>query len=86
MYIYNTLTKKNEELITIKKLHCKLYLCGITPYSDCHIGHMRTFIVFDALIRYLRYKKYKITYIQNITYIDDKIINGANKKKKHGKQ
>ena len=80
MELYNTLTKKNESIKPIKKHHYKIYVCGITPYANCHIGHIRTFIIFDVLIRYLKYKKNKITYIQNITDIDDKIINCAKKK------
>lgn len=81
MKLYNTLTKKKENIKSIKKNHFKLYVCGITPYAHCHLGHLRTFIIFDTLIRYLKYKKNKITYVQNITDIDDKIIKASKKKK-----
>ncbi|HFL8819411.1 MAG TPA: cysteine--tRNA ligase [Candidatus Azoamicus sp. OHIO2] len=69
--IYNTLTKKVEEL---PKNTLIIYTCGITVYDYCHIGHARIFILFDTLIRYLHFQNIKITFIRNITDIDDKII------------
>lgn len=81
MKIYNTLTNKQETIETIKKKHIKMYVCGVTPYDDCHVGHARIFIVYDTLIRYFKYKNYKITYVQNITDVDDKIIKKAKEKK-----
>lgn len=72
--IYNTLTRKKEKFKISKKNKIKMYVCGVTTYDLCHIGHARTFIVFDMINRYLRYIGYKITYIRNITDIDDKII------------
>lgn len=81
MKIYNTLTNKQEIIETIKKKHIKMYVCGVTPYDDCHVGHARIFIVYDTLVRYFKYKNYKITYVQNITDVDDKIIKKAKEKK-----
>ena len=74
MKIYNTLTKRLEEL---DKKDINIYLCGITVYDYSHIGHARTIIVFDVLRRYLSYKGYNVRFIQNFTDVDDKIINAA---------
>jgi len=76
--IYNTLSRKKEVLKTIEEGHVKLYVCGITSYDYCHIGHARSFLVFDMIVRYLRYRGYKVTFIRNFTDIDDKIIKRAN--------
>lgn len=78
--IYNSLTRKKEEFQTQEKGKIKMYVCGMTVYSDAHIGHARTYFAFDMIRRYLEYKGYKVEYIQNITDVDDKIINAANKK------
>lgn len=75
--IFNTLTKKKEIFIPIYKKLINIYVCGITVYDHCHIGHARTFTIFDMIIKYLRYCKYKVKYIRNITDIDDKIIQSA---------
>ncbi|WP_343128112.1 cysteine--tRNA ligase [Buchnera aphidicola (Takecallis taiwana)] len=75
--IFNTLTKKKEVFSSIFFKIVNIYVCGITVYADCHIGHARTFTVFDMIIRYLQYCKYKVKYIRNITDIDDKIIQAA---------
>lgn len=75
--IYNTLTRKKEEFIPIEQGKIKMYVCGLTPYSDCHIGHTRCYITFDIIRRYLEYKGYEVTFIQNFTDIDDKIIERA---------
>ncbi len=72
--IYNTLTRKKEELKPIEPGHIKLYVCGITSYDYCHIGHARSALAFDMIVRYLRYLGNKVTYIRNFTDIDDKII------------
>ena len=56
-----------------------MYVCGMTVYSDAHIGHARTYFAFDMIRRYLEYKGYEVTYVQNITDVDDKIIAAANK-------
>jgi len=75
--IYNTLTRKKEEFIPIEVGKVKMYVCGLTPYSDCHMGHTRCYITFDIIRRYLEYKGYEVTFIQNFTDIDDKIIERA---------
>ncbi len=74
MKIYNTLTAKEEEFISQKKNEVKMYVCGITPYDEVHLGHGRCYVVFDILRRYLEYKGYDVNYIQNFTDIDDKIL------------
>jgi cysteinyl-tRNA synthetase len=71
---YNTLTRKIEEFKPLSGREVKVYICGLTVYDNMHIGHARTYIAFDAILRYLRYKGYSIRYVQNITDIDDKII------------
>jgi cysteinyl-tRNA synthetase len=76
--IFNTLTKKEEEFRTIEPNKVKMYVCGITPYDSCHIGHARCYVVFDIIRRYLEFLEYDINYIQNFTDIDDKIINKSN--------
>ncbi|CAL4043393.1 Cysteine--tRNA ligase [Buchnera aphidicola (Takecallis arundicolens)] len=76
--IFNTLTKKKEVFSSIFLKSVNIYVCGITVYDYCHIGHARTFTVFDMIVRYLKYSKYKVQYIRNITDIDDKIIQAAN--------
>jgi len=75
--ITNTLTGRLEPFIPEGKT-VKMYVCGITPYDSCHIGHARCYVVFDVIRRYLEYKKYNVVYVQNFTDIDDKIINRAN--------
>jgi len=76
--IYNTLTRTKEPLRPLEEGHVRLYVCGITSYDYCHIGHARSFLVFDMIVRYLRYRGYRVTFIRNFTDIDDKIINRAN--------
>lgn len=72
--VFNTLTKKEEEFRTIDPHSVRMYVCGITPYNSCHIGHARCYVVFDVIRRYLEFLGYKINYVQNFTDIDDKII------------
>ena len=76
--IYNTLTRRKEPLRPIEEDHVKLYVCGITSYDYCHIGHARSALVFDMVVRYLRHRGLKVTFVRNFTDIDDKIINRAN--------
>lgn len=76
--IYNTLTRTKELLQPLEDNHVKLYVCGITSYDYCHIGHARSALVFDMVVRYLRYRGYKVTFVRNFTDIDDKIIQRAN--------
>lgn len=78
MKIYNTMTGKKEELKTINEGEVKIYACGPTVYNYIHIGNARPICVFDILRRYLEYRGYKVTFVQNFTDIDDKIINRAN--------
>ncbi|CAL4326542.1 cysteine--tRNA ligase [Buchnera aphidicola] len=72
--IFNTLTRKKEVFKPIKKNKINLYVCGVTVYDFCHIGHGRTFVAFDMMVRYLRHSGFHVKYIRNITDIDDKII------------
>ena len=75
--IYNTLSRKNEAFVPIKGKDVKLFVCGPTVYDFAHLGHAKTYINFDVIVRYLRFKNYKVFYLQNITDIDDKIIKRA---------
>ncbi|MDY6821261.1 MAG: cysteine--tRNA ligase [Deferribacterota bacterium] len=72
--LYNTLTEKKEEFIPINPNEVKMYVCGVTVYDYCHIGHARSAVIFDVIRRYFKYKNYKITFVKNFTDIDDKII------------
>ncbi len=76
--IYNTLTRNKEDFVPIVPNHIGMYVCGVTIYDLCHIGHARTFVCFDVIVRYLRYRGYEVKYVRNITDIDDKIIRRAN--------
>ena len=76
--IYNTLTRKKEPLQPLTEGHVRLYVCGITSYDWCHIGHARSALVFDMAVRYLRWRGFQVTFVRNFTDIDDKIINRAN--------
>ena len=75
--IYNSLTGKKEEFQPLEPGKIRMYVCGITVYDYCHMGHARVMVVFDMVVRYLRYRGFDVTYIRNITDIDDKIINRA---------
>jgi len=77
LQIYNSLTRKKEEFIPIEPGKVRMYVCGMTVYDYCHIGHARVMVVFDVVARYLRCKGYAVTYVRNITDIDDKIIRRA---------
>ncbi|KNC08592.1 cysteine--tRNA ligase [Klebsiella sp. RIT-PI-d] len=76
--IFNTLTRQKEEFKPIHAGEVGMYVCGITVYDLCHIGHGRTFVAFDVVARYLRFLGFKLKYVRNITDIDDKIIKRAN--------
>ena len=78
MYIYNTMTRKKEELVPLVPGKISMYACGPTVYNFFHIGNARPFIVFDTLRRYLEYRGYQVTFVQNFTDIDDKMIKRAN--------
>ena len=77
MKIYNTMTRKKEQFKFINQNKIKLFVCGPTVYDESHIGHARTYISFDIVARYLKFKGVSVFYLQNITDIDDKIINRA---------
>lgn len=79
MKLFNTMTREKQEFIPIRDGEVKMYSCGPTVYDYFHIGNARPFIIFDTLRRYLEYLGYKVTFVQNFTDIDDKMINRANK-------
>ena len=76
--VYNTMTKKKEIFYPLQKGEVSIYCCGITPYSDPHIGNARPFIFWDIVRRYFKQNDYRVVYIQNFTDVDDKIIAAAN--------
>jgi len=79
MKVYNTLSGKKEEFLP-QGDEVKMYVCGVTPYDDAHIGHAMSYVIFDVIRRYLRFRDYKVKYVQNVTDIDDKIIDRANQR------
>ncbi|OGP59598.1 MAG: cysteine--tRNA ligase [Deltaproteobacteria bacterium RBG_13_52_11b] len=76
--IYNTMTGEKEEFVPLRGKKVGMYVCGVTVYDLCHIGHARAGVIFDAIYRFLRYRGYDVTYVRNFTDIDDKIIKRAN--------
>ncbi len=79
MKVFNTLSGQKEEFLP-QGDEVRMYVCGVTPYSDAHIGHAMSYIIFDAIRRYLQFRGFKVKYVQNITDIDDKIIDRANQR------
>ncbi|HRX70233.1 MAG: cysteine--tRNA ligase [Candidatus Competibacteraceae bacterium] len=77
LQIFNSLTRQKEEFRPIEPGKARMYVCGMTVYDYCHIGHARVMVVFDIVLRWLRIKGYDVTYVRNITDIDDKIIRRA---------
>jgi len=77
MKVYNTLSGQKDEFLP-QGDEVRMYVCGVTPYDDCHIGHAMSYIIFDVIRRYLQFRGYRVKYVQNITDIDDKIIDRAN--------
>ncbi|OBS10303.1 cysteine--tRNA ligase [Acidihalobacter prosperus] len=75
--IYNTLTRSKDDFVPIEEGRVRMYVCGMTVYDYCHVGHGRMLVVFDTVVRYLRRLGYDVTYVRNITDIDDKIIRRA---------
>ncbi|MDY7031348.1 MAG: cysteine--tRNA ligase [Thermodesulfobacteriota bacterium] len=75
--IYNTSTKTKEDFHPFQEGKVGMYVCGVTVYDLCHIGHARSTVVFDVIYRYLKYKGYEVTYVRNFTDVDDKIIDRA---------
>jgi cysteinyl-tRNA synthetase len=78
IYLYNTLSRKKEIFETVEPNKVKMYVCGPTVYDSSHIGHARSVVVFDVLVRYLRARGFDVIYVRNFTDVDDKIINKAN--------
>ena len=81
MKIQNTLSGKKEEFAPLHGKKVSMYVCGVTPYDQSHLGHARTFVSFDIMRRYLLFKGYDVKFVQNVTDIDDKIINRAKERK-----
>lgn len=82
MQLYNTLTRKKEEFVPVRPGKVNMYVCGITAYDYCHIGHARSALVFDVLVRHLRALGLDVTFVRNFTDVDDKIIRRANEEKR----
>ena len=82
MQIYNSKTRRKEEFVPIHPGEARIYACGPTVYNYFHVGNARPFIVFDVLRRYLEHRGYKVTFVQNFTDIDDKMIRRANEEKR----
>ena len=76
--IFNTLTRQKEDFVPMVPGKVGMYVCGMTVYDYCHLGHARAFLAFDLIVRYLRHSGYDVNYVRNITDIDDKIIKRAN--------
>src|SRR5690242_6358980 len=75
--IYNSLAREKQEFIPLIPGEVRMYVCGMTVYDYCHLGHARMMVVFDMVARWLRTSGFKVTYVRNITDIDDKIIRRA---------
>lgn len=86
MTLYNSLTRKMQEFVPRQNNHVSIYVCGITPYSTTHLGHAFTYVWFDVLVRYLRFKDYKVAYTQNVTDIDDDILRKAKEERRDWKK
>lgn len=80
--IYNSLTKRKDELVPLDGNTVNMYSCGVTVYDKCHIGHARSLCIFDMMRRYLKYRGYDVCFVRNITDVDDKIINKARERNK----
>ncbi len=72
--LHNTRTRQTEEFAPLEDGHVRIYVCGLTPSAQAHLGHARSFLIFDVLRRYLEYRGYRVTYVQNVTDIDDRSI------------
>lgn len=86
MQLYNTLTRKKEVFTPVRPGHVNMYVCGITAYDYCHIGHARSALVFDVLVRHLRASGLDVTFVRNFTDVDDKIIRRANQEGRDWKE
>lgn len=80
LHLYNSLTRTKELFVPMVPGKIGMYVCGITVYDLCHLGHARSMVAFDVIVRYLRSQGFDVTYVRNITDIDDKIINRANER------
>jgi cysteinyl-tRNA synthetase len=78
LYLYNSLTRRKEQFVPMVPGKIGMYVCGITVYDRCHLGHARSMVSFDVIVRFLRSQNYEVRYVRNITDIDDKIIVRAN--------
>ena len=78
IHLYNTLTRSVDPFKPIKEGEIGLYVCGMTVYDHCHVGHARAMVVFDSFVRYLRYRDWNVKFVRNFTDVDDKIIRRAN--------
>src|SRR5438270_965365 len=84
--VYNTLTREKTEFKTVRPGKVGMYVCGPTVYKPSHVGHMVGPVIFDTVKRYLTYLGYEVTFVVNITDVDDKIINEANAQKRDWKE
>jgi cysteinyl-tRNA synthetase len=75
--VYNTLTRSRQPLAPLEPGHVRMYVCGVTVYDFCHMGNGRTLVAFDVIVRWLRARGYRVTYVRNVTDVDDKIIKRA---------
>ncbi|HCC0692729.1 TPA: cysteine--tRNA ligase [Legionella pneumophila] len=80
LHLYNSLTRKKEPFVSLRPGKIGMYVCGITVYDHCHLGHARSMVAFDVMVRYLRSQGFDVTYVRNITDIDDKIIARASER------
>jgi len=76
--IYNTLTRQKEEFVPIHGNRVNMFVCGLSPYDYAHVGHAKTYVNYDVIARYLMFKGYRVFYVQNVTDVEDRIINRAN--------
>src|SRR5258706_9278241 len=81
--LYNTLTRQLEPFVPVREGEAGLYLCGMTPYDYAHAGNARSAVAYDVLVRHLRARGYRVTYVRNITDVEDKIIDRAKKNGEH---
>ncbi|MGQ0797061.1 MAG: class I tRNA ligase family protein, partial [Methanobacteriota archaeon] len=77
--VHNTLTRKKEEFAPLRGRRVTMFVCGITPYDSTHLGHAKTYVAFDVVARYLRHKGYDVFYLQNVTDIEDRLIDRMHK-------
>ena len=78
--VYNTMTRRKEEFLPLEPGKVSIYVCGVTPYNEPHIGNARPFVVWDAIRRFFAKAGYRVNYVQNFTDVDDKIIRAANER------